>query len=151
LRLRKLPRFIEAWLTLAWVDLQVSFTRYHYWQHYLTLGVKPHNTELASQKVYDETVSWQRIRELIALSETATRYHWRSMNCLRRCFAQQRILLRRNIASRLHIGVTKDQGQLKAHAWLSVRGSVINDSMDVISQYTELQPESYEQFSKVLK
>ena len=135
---------------LAWVDFRVSFTDYHYWQHYLTLGVKSHNTELASQKKHDQTFSWQHIRDLIALSETATRYHWRPMNCLRRCFAQQRMLLRRNITSRLHIGVTKDHNQLKAHAWLSIEGNVINDTADVVTRYKELQPESYGSLRKVL-
>ena len=73
------------------------------------------------------------------------------MNCLRRCLVQQRLLSRRNLNTKLHIGVTKKSGELTAHSWLSYQGIVINDSADVVERYTELQAASDSQIQVMLK
>jgi Transglutaminase-like superfamily len=144
LSLKNSLRFVEAWLTLAWVDFQVSFIPYAYWRDELTEGIHP------SRGRADATLPLD-IRLLISLSESAGRHHWRKMNCLRRCFAQQRILKRRNITTTLHIGVTKSDGLLKAHSWLSCAGRVINDSDDVDSRYAELETETPARLRALLK
>jgi len=177
----KLLHFAEAWFTLAVVDIQVSFMPYRYWRHTLTGGLKPgpspsdkvtqqvpapasdsSNSSSSSDSISyintnysytsdSEALLAQRIRPLIALSESATRRHWRTMNCLRRCLAQQRLLNRRNINAKMHIGVAKKSGKLTAHSWLSYRGIVINDSADVVERYTELHATADAQIQAMLK
>lgn len=141
MKAKKLLRFIEAWFTLAWVDIQVSFIPYRYWRNELIDGIQAVGAAAINPKV----------RPIVAICESATRYHWRHMNCLRRCFAQQRMLKRRNIIATLHVGVTKNAGQLAAHSWLSYKGRVINDSDDVLSAYTELQTDTASPFPALLK
>ncbi len=45
--------------------------------------------------------------------------------CLVKSLAGQALLARRGHASRLHIGVAKPEGRLKAHAWLEWEGQVL--------------------------
>ena len=53
-----------------------------------------------------------------AIAAAANRAPWQT-DCLVRCLAAKRMLDRRKLESRFHIGVTKpDDGSLSAHAWM---------------------------------
>jgi len=140
----------EAWLTLAWVDLVISFTPYRRWRHWLQLQAP----ELAQQDAAIESAvnesMQRRVEHIIRLSETAARNHVRTMNCLRRTLAQQRLLRRRHLTSRIHIGVRKGETALEAHAWLSWQGRVLNDAADVSKRYAELQTEQWDGISRFI-
>ena len=157
-RARKLARLAwrdmllltEAWLTLVWVDLVISFTPYRRWRHWLQLQAP----ELAQRDVANACAvneSMQRRAEhIIRLSEVAARNHLRTMNCLRRTLAQQRLLSRRHVATRVHIGVRKSESTLEAHAWLSAQSSVLNDTADVGNRYAELQADQWGRISRFI-
>ncbi|PYV14165.1 MAG: lasso peptide biosynthesis B2 protein, partial [Acidobacteria bacterium] len=40
-----------------------------------------------------------------------------------------------NVESQMRIGVTKDDGQFKAHAWVELLGSALNDRQDVSRRF----------------
>jgi hypothetical protein len=61
------------------------------------------------------------------------------MNCLRRCLCQQQLLATKHYVCQLHIGVKITDNNVQAHSWLSYEGALINDSEELIKQYTELE------------
>mgnify|MGYP002713313733 CR=1 FL=1 len=141
--MRKLSYILEAWVILAWVDLRISATGYKAWRHYFNMSGEGHQS--------DSNPSSDMLRAIVNSSETAARHHWRKMNCLRRCIAQQRMLLRREIPTTLHVGVKKEGGRVKAHAWLSSQQRVINDSEDVTQRYQELQKENWNEVARLIR
>jgi len=55
--------------------------------------------------------------------------------CLQQSLALWWLLRRHNVESQMRIGVTKDDGQFKAHAWVELLGSALNDRQDVSSRF----------------
>ena len=51
----------------------------------------------------------------------------------------------------MHIGVSIEEEKLKAHAWLTFQGKVINDSEDVLSRYSELKGANEHDILRALK
>ena len=119
----------EAWLVFLKWDLLVSYFHYRHWQ--LSFD-KP-------QPVIDDEDHLRQILDIIKLTEKVARNHIRKMNCLRRCLCQRQLLAKRNYPCELHIGVKITDGKVEAHSWLSYNSIVINDSQQVIAQYTELE------------
>ena len=56
-------------------------------------------------------------------------------NCLERSLTLWWLLRRDGIDGELHIGARKEDGQLKAHAWVELRGEVLNDSPEIHNHY----------------
>ncbi|MFT5311940.1 MAG: hypothetical protein ACI8Z9_000416 [Paraglaciecola sp.] len=119
----------EIWLVFLKWDLLVSLFHYRYWQ--LTFDK---TTALMENKA-----NFPQVLAIIRLSEKVGRNHLRKMNCLRRCLCQKQLLERRHYPCELHIGVQITDDKLKAHSWLSYNDVLINDSAEIVSQYTELE------------
>ena len=75
----------------------------------------------------DAQVPDDRLREALqiggAVSRVSRRLPWHP-TCLRQALAAQRMLRRRGIACKLHLGVTSP-GALEAHAWVTVGGEAV--------------------------
>ncbi|MBZ5659094.1 MAG: lasso peptide biosynthesis B2 protein [Acidobacteriia bacterium] len=56
-------------------------------------------------------------------------------NCLERSMTLWWLLRRDGIDGELHIGARKEDGQLKAHAWVELRGEVLNDNAEIHNHY----------------
>lgn len=123
------PLLVEAWLTLAWVDLVIRFVPYTRWRHWLESNA---NLSEIDQKELD-------ISFIVACSEKVARHHYCAMNCLRRTVAQKVMLARRGVSAQVHIGVKKEAAGFAAHSWLTNQGRVLNDSEDVAERYVELE------------
>ena len=140
---------LEAWFVFLKWDLLISFTQYKHWRSELnSLNDLSDLNDSANKSVNKSTnqptskiklCSLEQIKKIIKLSEIAGRFHIRKMNCLRRCIAQEKMLLKRGYKTRMHIGVRFDEEKLKAHAWLTLQGKVINDTDDVSTRYSELK------------
>jgi hypothetical protein len=98
----------------------------------LELRLKPSRRTVAllgSVQREPETVSVDRsqLEEAVlvgqAIARDARRLPWHP-TCLRQALAAQRMLKRRGIASRLHLGVTS-MSEGAAHAWVTVNGRPI--------------------------
>ncbi|MFV0276388.1 MAG: lasso peptide biosynthesis B2 protein [Parahaliea sp.] len=127
----------EAWLTLLWVDLVISLLPYSRWRGWLVQPLAPVDVPAAAD---DNALDLEGIARLCA---AAARHHLRPMNCLRRTLALRRMLRRRRLDAQVHIGVRRKAAVLEAHAWLSWRGRVLNDSADVEQRYAELQADQW--------
>ncbi|MBZ5643361.1 MAG: lasso peptide biosynthesis B2 protein [Acidobacteriia bacterium] len=56
-------------------------------------------------------------------------------NCLERSMTLWWLLRRDGIDGELHIGARKEDGKLKAHAWVELRGEILNDSAEIHAHY----------------
>lgn len=141
---------LDAWLTFFKWDFCISYLPYKYWQlNFNHAALTNENQENVNQQnLNQENVNKENkenkskelseVINIIKLSEMIGRNHLRPMNCLRRCLTQQQLLQQRQYFCKLHIGVKITDGLVQAHSWLSFNGDIINDSNEVISQYTEL-------------
>jgi len=57
-------------------------------------------------------------------------------NCLERSLSLWWILRRAGVEGALNIGARKCESRFEAHAWVELRGQVLNDSADIHSHYT---------------
>lgn len=128
---------IEAWFVFLKWDLLISFTQYENWRS--EIGDMSDSAKTANVITEMDVTPLEQVKLIIKLSEIAGRFHIRKMNCLRRCLAQKNMLAKRGFTAYMHIGVSIKNNELKAHAWLTLHGKVINDSEDVLSRYSELK------------
>jgi len=130
---------LEAWFVFLKWDLLISFSQYERWRSELS-GLNKVNDSTTKTEVSPLPFEqFEKIKQIIKLSEIAGRFHIRKMNCLRRCISQEKMLEKRGLKTRMHIGVRFEEKKLKAHAWLTLQGKVINDSDDVSTRYSELK------------
>lgn len=142
---------LEAWLTFLKWDLLISFSQYERWRNELS-GLHNGNDSTTSAEFSPLPFEQiEQIKKIIKLSEIAGRFHIRKMNCLRRCISQEKMLEKRGFKTRMHIGVRFEEEKLKAHAWLTLQGKVINDSDDVSTRYSELKAISEQDILRHLK
>ncbi|PCI52714.1 MAG: hypothetical protein COB45_11835 [Gammaproteobacteria bacterium] len=149
--LAELSVLLEAWFTFLKWDLLISFSQYDHWRSELS---RLHNIndsttiDGVSPLSFEQT---EKIKHIIKLSEIAGRFHIRKMNCLRRCISQEKMLKKRGIKTHMHIGVRFEDEKLKAHAWLTLQGKIINDSADISTRYSELKAISEQEILRHLK
>lgn len=60
--------------------------------------------------------------------------------CLTRSLVLQTILRRRGLDARLRIGVRRDSGQHRAHAWVEWQGHPLCETDDVARRFLPLEP-----------
>ena len=56
-------------------------------------------------------------------------------NCLHQSLVLWWLLRWQGLASQLRFGVNKDEGKFKAHAWIEILGTPLNESEDVYQRY----------------
>lgn len=139
---------LEAWFVFLKWDLLISFSQYERWRSELS-GL--HKVNDSTARAEASPLPFEQVKQVIKLSEVAGRFHIRKMNCLRRCISQEKMLEKRGFKTRMHIGVRFEEEKLKAHAWLTLQGKVINDSADVSTRYSELKGISEQDILRHLK
>jgi hypothetical protein len=127
--LKQLVFICEAWWVFLKWDLLISFFSYKYWP------IKFDKNET----IIDGDAQLPQVLDIIRLSEKVGRHHLRKMNCLRRCLSQHQLLEKRRYPCELHIGVKITDDGVKAHSWLTYNNVLINDSKDIITEYSELE------------
>ena len=127
--LKQLVFICEAWWVFLKWDLLISFFNYKYWP--ITFD--------KNATIIEGNPGLSQVLDIIRLSEKVGRHHIRKMNCLRRCLCQQQLLEKRHYICDLHIGVKVSLNGVKAHSWLTFNNMLINDSEELIKQYTELE------------
>lgn len=142
---------LEAWFVFLKWDLLISFSQYERWRSELSSLRKVNDSAVREEVSPLPFEQFEKIKQIIKLSEVAGRFHIRKMNCLRRCISQEKMLEKRGFKTRMHIGVRFEEEKLKAHAWLTLQGKVINDSADVSTRYSELKAISEQELLRHLK
>lgn len=79
-----------------------------------------------------------RARRYARWVRVASRFHVVPAHCLHRSLTLHRWLLKEGLPSNLRIGVRKENGELKAHAWVELGGETLNDPPDAVASFTPL-------------
>lgn len=149
----ELSILLEAWIVFLKWDWLISFTQYSNWQGEVANLSSESDTVIPVNIVDNlaDKASLSQLTLVIKFSEKIAKHHIRKMNCLRRCLTQKQMLQKRGFITRMHIGVAMDNEKLKAHAWLSFQGKVINDTDDVTTRYSELKAKNEHTILKSFK
>lgn len=118
-RLADWQTLIQAWLLLLACDVGLRLLPFKQMQRLATLGRK--------EPAPSGSAAPDTIRRLHYLVEVAARNHLYTMSCLRQSLVLQWLLGRRGVSVDLRIGVSKEAGDLAAHAWLEYAGQPVGE------------------------
>ena len=123
--------FIQAWVWLLLFDLGLRTRPF------------PDLQAIAARLASRPKPSPEQTKNLLHMLRIAVdrgRYnHLYPMTCLRRALTLQRLLAERGVSTELKIGARKDNGQLKAHAWLEYQGQIIGEPEEIIERFNILE------------
>jgi hypothetical protein len=94
--------------------------------------------QAAPSPIVSHTGDVVRARRYAGLLRSAARAPFPRARCLHQSLALYLWLRDEGVASELRIGVRKDGGALRAHAWVEVGGQVVNDRPASIGAFTPL-------------
>jgi hypothetical protein len=121
----------QAWVLLLVVDLALRTLPFPWIQAWAARG----GGKQAGRSAGENAVLVQRLGRL---TDLAARHHLYPMRCLRRSLALQWLLNRHGIPAVLRLGVQREAGELKAHAWLEHDGLPLGEPQDVESHFVPL-------------
>ncbi len=87
---------------------------------------------------YQDAAALARARELAHWIAVAARHHLVPARCLARSLVLHRWLWQEGLPGDLRIGVRKEHGAIRAHAWVEYHGHVINDQEAAVLQFVPL-------------
>jgi hypothetical protein len=99
-------------------------------------------TRLPLSAASDNSVSDSAVRKARAAArmvKAAIGHGLYRATCLPESLVLWSLLSRRGLPVELHIGTRMDCKQLKAHAWVEIQGTVINDADDVHKRYASFE------------
>lgn len=70
--------------------------------------------------------------------EVASRHHIVRARCLQQSLVLHQWLRREGLPSELRIGVRKEGGALRAHAWVELGDQIVNDRLDAVAGFAPL-------------
>ncbi len=136
LRFRKLPALeretvLRAMSLLLLTEVGLRVMGFRRWKQFIELffapGARRHELEPAAQI--------QMAERIAGAVRSAERHGLGTPNCLERSLTLWWLLRRGGIESELHIGGRKSEARFEAHAWVEVRGLVLNDNPEVHKHY----------------
>ena len=77
----------------------------------------------------------EELKNLAHLADAAANHSPIRPACLTRSLALWWLLRRRGVTGDLRIGVSNDDGEFEAHAWVEYEGTVINDSVASVQRF----------------
>jgi Transglutaminase-like superfamily len=80
-----------------------------------------------------------RVWLTVRMVKIAERYNRWWSNCLKKSLVLWALLRVQGIESDLKIGVQREAGEFKAHAWVEYEGDVLNDRSDVAVEFAPFQ------------
>ncbi len=116
----------EAWLTLTFYQAALAT------QSRARLIDSAGEAKDSARSASRDFARAQRLERLLRL---AGRLHPRPPTCLARSLALQRMLKRRGVPAQIKIGARKEQGKLRAHAWVETHRQPIGEAADVAARY----------------
>src|ERR1700722_17919472 len=128
-RFRRLPPFkreivVCAMVSLPLTEIGLRAMGFRRWkrliEHFSLSGPRRRDLESATQL---------NMAERIARAASSAELHGLGTpNCLERSLTLWWLLRREDIEAELHIGARKSDSRFEAHAWIELRGAVLNDS-----------------------
>ena len=126
---RKLVFRAMAFLPLTQAGLHVmGFRR---WKELIEHFSPP----VAQRRTLEPTDQHEMAERISRAVRSAERHGPGTPNCLERSLTLWWLLRREGIEGELHIGARKSESRFEAHAWVQLRGVVLNDSPNVHNHY----------------
>jgi hypothetical protein len=122
----------RAFVTLGVVDLRLRWWGFQR----LVESAAPASISVAKSVGADELRSARHYARLV---EIAARHHVVRARCLHRALTLHLWLRGQRLPSELRIGVRKDHGALKAHAWVELGGQLVDESAEWVGTFTQLR------------
>lgn len=107
----------------------MGFRRWKALAEHLFLPVRPH-------QVLGPNAQFETAGRIVRAVRSVELHGPVTPNCLERSMVLWILLRRAGIEGELHVGARKNGSRLEAHAWVELRGKVLNDSTDVHKHYT---------------
>jgi hypothetical protein len=120
--------FFQAWSWLLFFDLGLRLRPFPALQSYAARFSPSLPLE------HTETL----IRSIKTAVDRAGYNHLYPMTCLRRALTLQKMLALKGLTTQLKIGVSKEAGQLSAHAWLEYKGLPLGEPERITERYAAL-------------
>jgi hypothetical protein len=136
LRYRKLPALerktvFRAVLILPLTEVGLRLMGFPRWKQFIELFFRPGTRRIELQP----EAQLQMAERIAGAVRSAERHGLGKPNCLERSLTLWWLLQRGGIEAELHIGARKNEARFEAHAWVEVKGVVLNDSPDVHKHY----------------
>lgn len=122
-----------AWVSLYLIELALRRRGFHDVVQRIETSVTPSQDTVTSRNM-------RRAQRYARRIEIAARYHLVCPRCLHRSLVLHQWLRGEGLPSQLQIGVVKSGNELKAHAWVTIDGYVVNDRPESIRAFTPLAP-----------
>lgn len=87
------------------------------------------------KRILEPASQLEMAERITRAARSAERHGPGTPNCLERSLTLWWLLRREGVEGDLHIGARKCESRFEAHAWVEVRGVVLNDSPDVCKHY----------------
>lgn len=121
----EIPALARAWMYLLVARVALRFLPVRRVEALLA-GISPKGRR---------AISSARLARLVAI---AARGHLLPMTCLPRSLALQALLRRQGVEADLRIGVRREAGELRAHAWIEDGGHPVGETADVRRRFLPL-------------
>jgi hypothetical protein len=154
-KLRRLSRderwlLLQALVLLPLTALGVRAFGVGRWQRMLAKltpvrGIRNPNSSSAGDQsqrslpLQDSPATRQRVRAIARSITIAAEHGIYHPNCLQRSLVLWWLLGRNRIASEIRFGARKEDGELKAHAWVECLGFALNEDQDVCRHYSPFE------------
>ena len=140
------PRTAKRFLTLSWSE-QLIVARAFVDLMVFELALRAVGLERVSRFIKPAVGSAERrlhpaellrIQEYVRWIDAVARRQFVPAYCLCRSLVLHHWLRKMGLPSELRIGIRKELGSLKAHAWIELGGEIVNDRWDDVAAYTPL-------------
>jgi Transglutaminase-like superfamily len=135
-RFRKLPRLerelvFRAMTLLPLTEVGLRVMGFRRWKQLIEHFSPP----VPRRRILEPADQFERAERITRAARSAERNGPGTPNCLERSLTLWWLLRREGIEGELHIGARKSESRFEAHAWVELRGVVLNDSPDVHTHY----------------
>ena len=137
LRYRKLPSrerkiVLSAMALLPLTKVGLRFVGFRRWKRLIERVSAP----VSQQRMMEPSAGLKLAETVARAAASAERHSAGTSNCLERSLTLWWLLRREGIDGELHIGARKNHSHLEAHAWVELRGTILNESADIHKHYS---------------
>lgn len=135
-RFRKRPAedrklILRAALILPLTEIALRLFGFRRWKQLIEHFAPP----VPRRRILEPATQLEMAERIARAARSAERHGPATPNCLERSLTLWWLLRREGIEGELHIGARKNESRFEAHAWVELRGVILNDSSDIHQHY----------------
>jgi len=122
---------VRAALILPLTEIGLRLFGFRRWKQL----IERFSPAIPQRRLLEPAIEDEMAERITCAARSAERHGPLTPNCLERSLTLWWMLRRDGIEGNLHIGARKNESRFEAHAWVELRGVVLNDSADVHKHY----------------